>query len=259
MTTTDVTHEFLGQSAREIAPQVEMVRDVGLLSELGKAERAGQNRAGVLNLIQNRIGLLMMEQSSYSDPAERAIGEVQGDLEVKRENLLTMGDNASLHAEGSAITSGTVESRSPRKVVAYFPTEFGFSLPRAIPITSLAAALAGGAKRFCPDCGQANCCVDARTLGFNGDYNGCSGRAKVAFMRCDIPGCTRRIYDLEKTVEDSDTGDPNEIVVERKRTPRERIEARLNIHKLAKHPQEAIAQGLRAATEPVQPAGTVVA
>lgn len=248
-TETFTATEILSRPAREIGPLVEGIGALDSLQALGAAERQGENRSGVLNLIQNRIGQVVMETggavSQPISPELMALLQASGEIVETTEDIFASDANRRLHEEGEhAIVRGTVTTRTARKVTVFVPTDMGY-VPRLIKRAGLGQALKGGARTACPDCGRTDCCVDPRTGRFSGDWNACAGRPKRPFMRC--PRCAKRFHDLLPTGQVAEReADAMEIAstTYAQVSPEKRIQARMDQHLLAYHPEEAAAFGI---------------
>ena len=237
--------DVLRQPIRELEPAVAAMTDVEELAALGRAERNGSHRAGVLNLLQARIGELMTDPS-----VSRAVRQAErGETGETSEPLLDVPGNREMGA--NAVAGGVVTQRRAPNVVIYFPTEIGVFMPRYIPAGSEADCLRTGAMAYCPDCGRTNCGIGAggEVLG---DMNACPARGPVPFARCTI--CGKRVYDVLPTQIPEEGLEPGEVTVDlgAARTPAQRLRARLDVHILAFHSDQARVLGIRQMPEPGQ-------
>lgn len=225
------------------------VADVGDLLALSREEQGGQARKGVLNAIQNRIGAVVTEGGRVPhqvDGLDLFLAESGGAM-VTREDIRSVAGNAEVDAP---VTGGTVEHRTAKRVVMYFPEKGVGYLPKLIPSTNIAICLQGGARHACPDCGRRDC---SWVLNPNGtltvDPNECTGRPRRKFTRC--PVCARTFYDLApvrgQTLPAAALADEDELDLGSyaDTTPEARLRVRMHRHAAAAHPDEAEALGIR--------------
>jgi len=257
--TAEIERDILTESARVIEGHLQNVYDISELQILGRRERSESDRRGVLNAIQNRIGVLMME----SMPPEPSLdlpesSEVDGlalsdrtlealnstDRDVSIEDIMEMEGNSDLK-DNTLVQQGRIEHTAPKKIRLYAASEHGW-LPRIVPVTNVRMCLKNGMRTHCGDCGRINCMA-------NGDINDCPGRAQRAFARC--PVCAKKVFDplpLNAAATSESEAEEGEVVIDRYASlpPKARIEAKLESHLQAWHPQEGRAYGVRPPADP---------
>ncbi len=166
------------------------------------------------------------------------IAQHQGKIDVSQEDIFELASKREAGQEDS----GSITHQRPGTVRLYKPTARGYS-PRNVPVTNLPSLLANGWKSKCPDCGG-DC---------GPDPNACPGREKMGFRVCPVPSCGKKIHDFQAEEAVEVDVDPNLIkdgaYIES--TPATRTKAAMDIHILARHPQEARAAGLIDVRAPV--------
>jgi hypothetical protein len=224
--------------------------DVQELAALGRAERGGSHRAGVLNLIQARIGALMTDPATMRDVLvqQGAVTLPSGETSTP---ILDVPGNRD--AGENAVVGGNVTQRRDPNVALYFATELGVFMPRYVASGSVGQCLRDGALDYCPDCGRTNCGIDDRGR-IAGDINACPARGTVPFARCNI--CGKRQYDTTVTnVHRELEAGELDVSALQATTPAQRLKAKLDIHQLAYHQDQARINGLMPMPTPSQVVG----
>ncbi len=119
--------------------------------------------------------------------------------------------------------------------------EIGF--PSHVPKENLMICLRSGLRFRCPLCsGQHD----------TSDWNACPKRDRVPFTECPYClrtwGIAKRIYATTRDLDQAEAGkDPNfmSVMEEDFLDPKAQLREKFNMHMLAKHPQEALARGIR--------------
>lgn len=234
--------DILTKPIRELTPAIQSLTDVQELAALGRDEHAGAKRAGVLNLIQGRIGELVTAGAAFVDPAALP------PLTENATNIFDVPGNRDLAS--TAVAGGNITQRREANVLMYFKNDAGLAMPRFIAAGTVPEAVQNGATDYCPDCGSKTCGLtpDGKV---SGDPNACFARDRTPFARCPI--CTRPVYDpgvVERTepLEDGEV-DLGPIA---NSTPQTRLKAQVETHMLAFHRDEARLRGITPMPTPDQ-------
>lgn len=243
--------DILKSPIREITAVVSAMDDVQELAALGRAERGGSRRSGVLNLLQGRIGELMTDPTVMAAQlAAQQPGQVPGHPNQTSEPILGMRGNSA--SSEHAIVGGNVTQDRAANVALYFMTEIGIAMPRYVAAGAARDCLLNGALDYCPDCGRTDCGLDANRA-IIGDLNACPARQGIAFARCSIASCGRKVYDtgIIATGRELEEGEVDVSLLQAV-TPAQRLKARLDIHMLAFHQDQARINGLQPMPTPSQ-------
>lgn len=230
----------LAQPIAVLQPAIAGLETVQDVATLQRAERAGLARVGVVRMLNDKMAELMLDQGG--------LGVLSGNTST---DILSIPGNAGMSEH--AIERGVVTQRRDPNRLMYFKQSRGPWMPRWVPAGTVVECIAGGGLDYCPDCGRPDCGLDPLTGALSGDPNLCPARQeRVLFARC--PLCAKRVWDMDAQPLTDGSLEAGEVSLQGVRQPTVelRLKARMDIHMLAFHADEARIQGLTPMPEPGQ-------